>query len=390
MATIQKRGNTYKITVSTGYNANGQQVRQYKTWKPQGGMTEKQIEKEVNRQSVLFEEDCLNGQITAAVKFEDFACQWFKEYAEIKLKTQTLRNYHFAEKRIYKAIGFLRMDKITPRNIQKYILDLNQTGLAPKTIKNHICLISSIFNYAVKMQQIAFNPCTNVTIPRQEQKDKEIYTLEETQNLLDLLSKEDTNDFKFTVFFTLAIFTGLRRGELLGLEWQDFNMENNVVSINRTSNWTKERGVYTDTPKTQSSRRSIKLPVEIIRFLQNFREHQNTEKELIGDKWEENNRLFTQWNGAPMSTNAPCAYFRRFCKRTGIRYVNIHSWRHFNASVLIFKGVDVKSVQSHLGHSSANTTLSIYCHEFQAAQAVAMEALTSVISLQGLGSVNAK
>lgn len=88
MATIRKRGNTYQIRVSCGYDVHGKQVEQSMTWKPTAGMTARQIEKELNRQAVMFEEACMNGQIVTAVKFEDFARQWFKDYAEIKLKTQ--------------------------------------------------------------------------------------------------------------------------------------------------------------------------------------------------------------------------------------------------------------------------------------------------------------
>ena len=90
MATIQKRGNNYRIKVSCGYDTQGKQVIQSMTWKPDDKMTEKQIEKELQRQVVLFEEACLKGNVIATVKFEDFSKQWFKEYAEIKLKQRTI------------------------------------------------------------------------------------------------------------------------------------------------------------------------------------------------------------------------------------------------------------------------------------------------------------
>lgn len=100
MQTVRKRGNSYQIRVSCGYDTKGNQVEQSMTWKPDKNMTEKQIEKELNRVMVKFEEKCLNGYVTATIKFEDFAEQWFKEYAELKLKTQTLRCYHNMEKRV--------------------------------------------------------------------------------------------------------------------------------------------------------------------------------------------------------------------------------------------------------------------------------------------------
>ena len=127
MATIRKRGTTYQIRVSCGYDVHGKQVEQSMTWKPTAGMTPKQIEKELNRQAVMFEEACMNGQVTATIKFQEFAEQWFKEYAAIKLKTQTIRCYHNYEKRTYEAIGHLRLDRITTRTLQKFVSDLCNT-----------------------------------------------------------------------------------------------------------------------------------------------------------------------------------------------------------------------------------------------------------------------
>ena len=124
MATIEKRGNSYRIKVSCGYDARGKQVTQRMTWSPEPGMTARQIEKELQRQTVLFEEACMQGNMVATVKFEDFAKQWFKEYAEMRLKESTIQGYRTMERRIYKSIGHIRLDKLTTRHIQKFILEL--------------------------------------------------------------------------------------------------------------------------------------------------------------------------------------------------------------------------------------------------------------------------
>ena len=390
MATIRKRGNSYQIRVSCGYDTKGSQVEQSMTWKPAKGMTERQIQKELNRVAVMFEDKCINGYVTAAIKFQDFAEQWFKEYAEIALKTQTIRCYHTLETRVYKAIGHMRMDKITVRTIQQFVTQLTQEkkvnskgeiigNLAPKTIKHHIAFISTVFDHAVKMQMIQFNPCRNVTLPKMTTKEREIYTLEEVQQMLDLFENESEANFKYVIFFTLAAFTGLRRGELLGLEWKDFDWDNCLVSVVRTSEWTKEKGIYTDTPKTQSSKRILKIPAELAAQLLRFKKWQDNYKVSIGSKWVENDRLFTKWNGEPMGMRSPYKFFEKFCKRTGMRFVNIHSFRHFNATVMILNGVDVKTVQACLGHNDVNTTLSIYAHSFQEAQARAMTSVADCI-----------
>ena len=391
MATIRKRGNSYQIRVFCGYDTSGNQVEQTFTWKPQPGMTANQIKKEVNRQAVLFEEECANGQIVTVMKFQAFAERWFKEYAEIKLKTQTIRWYHNSEARVYKAIGHMRMDKITTRTLQKFVSELvkadklNCKGeaigrLAPKTVRNHIAFISTVFDYALKQGMVRDNPCKNVTLPSDPEKDRSIYTLEEVQKMLDLFKSESEANYKFTVFFTLAVFTGLRRGELLGLEWKDIDWEHQLLKVVRTSEWTKELGIYTDTPKTKSSRRMLKLPADLLAELRRYREWQNAYKAKLGSKWVECDRLFTKINGEPMGIRSPYKYFEKFCARTGMRFVSIHSFRHFNASALIMNGVDVKTVQACLGHNDVNTTLSIYAHSFQEAQARAMICVADYIT----------
>ena len=154
------------------------------------------------------------------------------------------------------------------------------------------------------------------------------------------------------------------------------------MTISRTSNWTKEKGVYTDTPKTASSMRSLKIPNELVSLIKKYKIWQDDYKASIGNKWIESNRMFTQWDGKPMDPSAPYYYFQAFCKRNNLRFCNIHSFRHLNAALLITSGVDVKTVQTCLGHSEATTTMSIYLHTFQAAQARAMDAVAEAIRLK--------
>jgi site-specific recombinase XerD len=115
--------------------------------------------------------------------------------------------------------------------------------------------------------------------------------------------------------------------------------------------------------------------------LKEFKEWQDRHKELCGGSWVDTDRLFTRWNGIPMSPRTPEVFLKKLAERTGIRRVTIHSFRHFNASVLINSGVDVVTVQTALGHSTAATTLSIYSHAFSSTQTRAMEAVANAIDL---------
>lgn len=387
MATITKRGGSYRIKVSCGYDINGKQMVQTKTWKPDEGMTPKQIEKEVQRQAVLFEESCKIGQITASVKFEAFAEQWFEEYAKLNLRSSTYEKMKQLPKRVYPAIGHLRLDKITGRHIQQFINDLalngknliNGRALSRKTIVHHLNFISDVFGYAIKMDMLSDNPCRNVTVPKGESKEKEIYTIDELAKIFELLDRNDV-PIKFRAFFKLAVYSGFRRGELLGLEWKDIDWENNLISVRRTSNYTAERGTYTDTTKTKKSKRTLKFPDYVMNMLRELKEEQDKEQNELGNKWAYTDRLFTQWDGKPMGNNSPYYWVKRFCKRNNLRFCDLHSLRHLHASLLINAGVDVVAVSGDMGHSCVGTTSNIYCHMFQEARAKNSEVIAAALN----------
>ena len=191
--------------------------------------------------------------------------------------------------------------------------------------------------------------------------EKDYYSIEEAQHLMELFNQESEENYKYVCFFILAIYTGFRLGELLGLEWKDVNFETNVITVNRTCLYSKAKGgLYTETPKTKQSMRSLKVPQGVIDMLKKWYDLQDKQRKKVGSKWIETDRIFTKWNGLTLDRTAPGYYYKRFCERTGMRYVSTHSMRHLNA------GIDVKTVQSCLGHSTATTTVNIpYGHTYQ-------------------------
>lgn len=386
MATIRRRPNgTYEIKVSCGYGVDGKQRNQYKSYKPEPGMTKRQIEKEVQRQAILFEEDCKRGQITVAVKFETFAEQWFEEYAKVNLRPTSYARMKQLTKRVYPAIGHKRLDKITARDIQKFVTDMLVNGknmntgkpLSRKTAVHHLSFISDVFSYAVRMGMLCDNPCRRVFVPKQEQEEKQIYTIEQVKILYEKLKSEP---MKYQVYLLLSIYSGYRRSEMLGLEWKDIDFEHDLIHVRRTSQYTSEKGIYTDTTKTRKSKRVSKMPASIMNLLRQFKADQNEEARRLGTKWEDYDRLFTKWNGAPMNPQTPFEWLKGYCERIGIPFRNIHSLRHLHASLLIFEGVDVVAVSEDMGHSVVGTTLNLYSHMFQEAKARNCDAISNALS----------
>lgn len=385
MATIRKRGDSYSIRVSCGYDTNGKHKEQAMTWKPEPGMTKRQIEKELQRQAVLFEESVAHGYKTTAVKFQEFAEEWFEEYARLNLRSTTYERMRQLTHRVYPAIGHLRMDKITARQLQGFVNSLAKEGanektgkpLAPKTIRHNLSFISDVFSYAVKMDLLSDNPCRKVTIPKGEVKEKPIYSQEEMALLLTRISGEPT---KYRAFFFLIAYSGFRRSEMLGLEWKDVDFEHNVITIKRTSNYTAGRGTYTDTTKTKRSQRVLKISPYIMGILKELKDEQDEEALRLGDKWVETDRLFVKWNGEPMNNQTPYGWLKEFCEKNELPFYGIHSFRHFAASALISAGLDVTTVSGALGHCNSGTTLNVYSHMFQNAQARVAEAMDGAFS----------
>lgn len=389
MATVTKRGDSYRIKVSCGYDVNGKQVVQTKTWKPEPDMTARQIKKELDRQCVMFEEECKKGQVVATIKFETFAEQWFEEYAKINLRNTSFERMKQLTARVYPTIGHLRLDKITGRHIQQFINDLinntsERTGrpLARKTVIHHLSFISDVFSYAVKMDMLTYNPCRKVTVPKGEAKEKYIYTIEEITRIFELLDGENVPT-KFRVFFKLAVYSGYRRGELLGLEWKDVDFENNIISVRRTSNYTAKKGVYTDTTKTRKSQRTLKFPQEIMDMLREYKAEQDEQALKCGDKWVETDRLYVKWNGEPMQNGTPYFWLGEFCEKHDLPFYGLHSFRHLFASLLVNQGVDIVTVSGALGHSTVSTTSNIYCHMLQESRAKVSDAVSSALDFSG-------
>ena len=380
MANITKRGDSYRIRVFCGYDLEGRQKSVSKTWKIPDGMTARRAEKEAHKIAIQLEDEFSVGFQLTAIKFGIFIDQWLEECAKITIKEQTLYGYKAMMKRVKNEFSHMWLDKITIRDVQRFVGKLADIGLSAKTIKNYVSLVSTVYEYAVKMQMVSRNPCKGVRLPPKKSDEREIYTLAEIQRLIDLLLCESDENFQFALYFILAIATGCRRGELLGLEWKDFDLKSGLVTIKRAAYHTPTRGHYTDTPKTKKSRRTIMLPKEVIPLLVRYKEKQARYAESLGNVWVNTDRLFTAWNGEALCVSAPLDFIKRFCKKHGLQPLTTQSLRHFNASLLIEGGLDVKTVQAHMGHSEATTTLNIYAHEFQTAQARANKVISSALS----------
>ncbi len=370
-----KKGETvYQIRVSCGYDYKGRQRTKSMTYKPKA-KSPKQIEKEVQKQAILFEQQCSEQPIQQKIKFADLADEWLAfETEKGKLKIGSLEVYKGLRERTYNYLGHMYIENITRKVVQKFIFALEKGAdgkkpLKQKTQKNYLAFVSNAFTYAVKNEYIKESPCKAIEVTETESEERDPYTLDEEVALLKKLNEKGAPTH-YKVFFMLLIHLGMRKGEALAIEWKDINLDAKSVFIRRNSQYrNSSTGVYTTLPKTKGSIRCLKLPDEIIDLLPKLKAEQEELKKNVGDNWVEHDRLFTAWDGNPMHPSRPYNWLKNFCERENLPFKGLHNFRHALVTNLVHERTDIATVSSIVGHSNPNITLGIYTHEIKEATA---------------------
>jgi integrase len=249
--------------------------------------------------------------------------------------------------------------------------------LSAETISKYHRVLSSIFQTAVEWQVIVSNPCERVKPPKGEKEDAIFLNAEQAIHLLELL---ENAPIYYATAVTVLLFTGMRRGELLGLEWSDIDLKHQLISISRTSQYLPDRGIFDDQTKNHSSKRVIRIADSTVQSLKRLRAWQNQQRLKLGELWNGSTKVFTTATGKPIHPDTLSGWFHKFILRTDLPPVHLHSLRHTNATLAITNGVAVTTVAGQLGHSSPNTTTKIYAHTIQQAQAEAAEMMDDLLA----------
>ena len=397
MPTITPRKNkdgniiSYTIRVYHGYDGQGKRLKPYTmTYKPAPNMTAKQIEKELQKISIEFEERCKNGMTGNAdrITLEEYS----KIYLEAKIKTLSPSTFEFYERaiknKILPALGFHKVNQIKPPHIQAFINQLSgitkqkRDGtnsiepLKPASIRRYLTVVQSIFKLAVKQNIIQSSPAKAelLEIPRVVAPKIEIFTKQEAAEMLSYLELED---LQFQVFIQLAIMTGARRGELTALKFSDFDYVNNKVTIERAAVKLKGKPTQIKPPKDYEVRTLAVNPycIDLVKLL---RVQKDKQAEALGNQWNEHDWLFTQDNGEIMNPQTPTKQFSKFLARNHLKHRKLHSLRHTSATLLLYGGVNIKQVQERLGHGDITTT-NKYLHYISEADEQAANVLQDML-----------
>ena len=463
---------TYYIRCYNGYDRDGKQLEHRMTWKPKPGMSERQIEREVQHQAYLFEEQVKRGSyFDCDTRFGEYAWNWLENNRPPLLAPKTYERYTALLKNIDQALGDIKLSKLQSHHLSQFYSNLREKGISQrgkyasssklgklieelgltkaevarkagvsattvstackkdrkisieaaekiscaldmpvekvfsvhtdtngyssKTVLHHHRLISTILAQATRDRLIPFNPADKnyMKAPKVERKEAAFLDEDQTREVLRLL--EDV-PVKWKAAMYLLIYSGMRRGELLGLEWKDIDFENKVVSIRNTSQCVKGMGIVTKCPKTESSVRTIKLAECVFDVLREYRKEWLFMKKVLYETWQSeieitlvdgskkkipNDRVFIKEDSTPMHPDSISDWVRKFVEKNGLPYFSPHSLRHTHATLLIAEGVNIPTVSRRLGHSSIATTTKVYLHAIQSADEIASDILEDKLDL---------
>lgn len=371
---IRKRGNYYCIVVELGRDINGKRKQKWFS----GYKTKKDAEKDIAR--IINEIE--TGQFIEMkdLKLTEYWEQWLESIKPNLTKMGFLYYKNMLNSTLNNYLGHMKLNKLTPLHIQAFlnsvIKDKNING---STLKHYYDLLNASLKQAVKWQLIAFNPCEAIETPRPANKKITVLSPDEANLLLDYAEKS-----KFKVMYlplVLALTCGMRRGEILGLQWDDIDFKNNVINIRNNLIYTKDNGLELVDPKTHNSKGSVAMLPLTVEVLKNTKKTQKEYKALIQDKYNDNNFVCTWEDGRIIRPDYLTHTFKKILKSCDLPDMRFHDLRHTHATLLLLKEVNPKIVSERLRHSDISITLNTYSHVLPQMQKDAVNKLSQIFKL---------
>lgn len=387
---LNKGKGRWRVQFSVG-SEGGQRKRVAKTFRVDPAKTETAQQREVEKLAAAYETDLRRGVLTASrrVTIKQLSEEWFDSYVRRNnLAPNTQANYRYLlESRVVPRIGSLVVQDVTPRQMNTFITWVENDApkskrtrrekLSGTTCKKYHTLLHSLFAFAIRQGYITVNPMAATISPKKDTPEKVIYDAEKAALLLQAL---DSEPVRWRAYFYLALFSQLRRGELIALTWEDLDLDKGIVSVSKSAYYVPREGVKLKAPKSASGHRQLVIPLHVCEVLKEHKADQGLRRLRLGSLWQDTGAVFTQHNGLRLNLDSPASRLEKILKRNSLPPISPHGLRHTGASLMIASGEDYKTVQHRLGHSRASTTLDTYSHFINHRDAEASNKLDSIIS----------
>lgn len=370
--TMRKRGqDSWYLEVTIGTDFRGKPIRYSRTVHG----TKKQAKKELAK----FYTECEAGKISKSNNMSVYEmCNMVMEQKiRPAAKKNTTKGYESILRMIQDTIGCQKASKLKPIHVQEWVNYLSNEyvnprrrrknkdiGLSPKSVKNAYSFLNMCYETMIEWEEVNKKPTSHIRLPKQN--NKEIDSMKKNEVFLflknlDLLPREK-QDFKVAVL--LALFCGLRRGEICGIDEDFIDLEENSIEIKKTR-YIENGGLFEDTPKSSTSVRTVYFPDEVREEIHSLIMYHKEQKLQLGSKWIDSPALIKGVFGDPIYPTLLWDELTKFLEKHNMRHFGFHTLRHTYTSMLSWMGKDISEISKSLGHSKKSTTLNTYMHLFQ-------------------------
>jgi integrase len=350
---IRKRGkNSYSLAISLGRDTTGK----YKySWHSVKG-TKRDADKRLAE--LLHQLDTGTFMIPSKTTLETYLEKWLSDYARPNLTPRSYERYEsITRKHLIPALGGILLTQLRPEHLQKLYSAKLKEGLSARSVRYQHVILHKALQTATKWGLVNRNAADGVDVPKARR--GEMLTWDEDDIARFLKGAESTP--YYALFYT-ALFSGMRRGELLALRWCDVDFLLAQVSVSRSLHQLKNNSfIYTE-PKTAKSRRTIALSPSAILTLKEHKEKQDITRALLGLIPKDDSLVFSTPEGTPLRPNTVSRAWSMLAARCGVKVIRLHDARHTHASLMLKHGIHPKIVQERLGHSGIAITLDTYSH----------------------------
>lgn len=311
------------------------------------------------------------------VRVSQYLDRWLADYGKPNLSPRTFERYEYIiEKHLKPVIGRVTLSQLRSSHIQSHYTALLNRGLAPRSVKYDHTVIHKALNTALKWGLVSRNVADSVDLPKARR--SEMQTWDETELTIFLASARDT---EYHALFYLALFSGMRRSELLGLRWSDCDLIMGQVSVSRGLHHLRKGNSYVFTqPKSARSRRTIALSPSAVLTLKAHYDKVRMDLALLEKPFNDARLVFSTLEGKPYRPETISRAFVNLAVKVGIKKIRFHDARHTHASLMLKQGIHPKIVQERLGHSSIAITLDTYSHVAPGLQQAAANRFDEVLS----------
>lgn len=349
---IRKRGKTYSFTVDIGKDPKTGKRKQ----KTQSGFRTK---KEAQAALAELVNNVEKGSYIEPnkQKLSDFAIEYLEKSYKNKVKVSTYeRTYSVLLNQIIPWFGNTHLKDIDQFLIHQFFDDKIKEGFSSAYIRRMNELIRMLLRVAYKWELIPKDIASLIESPRLEKKEMKVWSIAQVNEFLN-----HTKHSRYYPVFYLAAYTGMRKGEILGLTWDDVDFDAKTIKVNRTLYKIKGEFLLHE-PKTRHSIRTIYIDDDLIKVLKKQKAQQNIERMKYRGVYKEHNMVFAQESGEYVFPSAANILFLRFIRQTDLPRIRFHDLRHTHATILLQMGINPKVVADRLGHSSVKITLDTYSH----------------------------